>query len=80
MYDLIQFGKIDDKYYLVDGQHRFRAYQKLIKKNKYRVQKIPCMIKYCKNDDDIYNLICKINNRKIIKKNDFYEIQVTRYY
>ena len=71
IYDLVQIGKLDDKYYLVDGQHRFRAYQKLINKNKYRAQKIPCIIRNCETEDDLYELICRINNRLIIKKNDF---------
>ena len=70
-YDLIQLAKIDNKYYVIDGQHRFVAYKNLIKKNKYNVQKIPCMIKFCKDEEEGYELICNINNRLVIKKEDF---------
>lgn len=35
------------------------------------------MIRNCETEDDLYELICRINNRLIIKKNDFmkYKIQ-----
>ena len=68
--DPIHIGQIkneelenNNKYYIIDGQHRLEAIIAIYKCNKYPIQKVPCIIWSVKNDDEIDELFDKINNR-----------------
>jgi len=68
--DPIHIGQIkneelenNNKYYIIDGQHRLEAIIAIYKCNKYPIQKVPCIIWSVKNDEEIDELFDKINNR-----------------
>jgi hypothetical protein len=68
--DPIHIGQIrneelenNNKYYIIDGQHRLEAIIAIYKCNKYPIQKVPCIIWVVRNDNDIDELFDKINNR-----------------
>ena len=69
-YDPIHIGKKkdDDKYYVLDGQHRLEAYSHFYKKNKYPIQQIPIIVWYVDTEDEFIELFQKINNRLSLDK------------
>jgi hypothetical protein len=67
-YEPIHLAKVDNIYYVIDGQHRIVAYDNLFRKNKYPMQQIPCFIWYLKNKDEMHNLFDKINQRTYFDK------------
>jgi hypothetical protein len=69
-YDPIHLGKIDgdDKYYVLDGQHRLEAYYCLFKKNRYPIQQIPAILWHVKNQEEFIDIFHKINDRITIDK------------
>jgi hypothetical protein len=77
-YDPIHIGKkeTDNKYYVLDGQHRLDACNYFIKKNKYPIQKIPAIIWYVKNDNDFVELFARINSRLPIDKVKLAQVKI----
>ena len=53
----------NNKYYIIDGQHRLEAIIAIYKCNKYPIQKVPCIIWAVIDDNEIDELFDKINNR-----------------
>jgi hypothetical protein len=53
----------NNKYYIIDGQHRLEAIIAIYKCNKYPIQKVPCIIWIVLDDNEIDELFDKINNR-----------------
>lgn len=69
-YDPIHIGKKkdDDKYYVLDGQHRISTVEYFVKSNKYAIQQIPAIIWYVNNEKEFIDLFHKINNRLSLDK------------
>lgn len=71
-YDPIHIGikKNDNqnKYYILDGQHRLEAYLYFYEKNTYPIQQIPAILWTAYNDDHFIELFNKINTRISIDK------------
>ena len=76
--DLIHIGKKkdDDKYYVLDGQHRLEAYNMLCESNKYPIQNIPIVLWTVDNDKSFVDLFQKINNRLNLDKLKLFQIKL----
>ena len=79
LHDQIHLAKVNDKYYLIDEPHRYAAYKSLIRKNNHPVQKILCIINYCKDKEKMYDLVNSVNDRLIVKKEDFKKEDYKKY-
>lgn len=77
-YDPIHIGnkKYDNKYYVLDGQHRLEAYLYFYERNIYPIQQIPCIIWYVENEDKFIDLFQKINNRLSLDKLKLIQIKL----
>jgi hypothetical protein len=77
-YDPIHIGKKvnDDKYYVLDGQHRLEAYQYFYERNIYPIQQIPGIIWYSTNEEHFIELFHKINSRLSIDKLKLIQIKL----
>jgi hypothetical protein len=68
--------KTNSTFYVIDGQHRLLACAKLYKKNKYPVQKIPCVLWFPKNDDEFIEIFDKINSRTPLDKTKLFNYKI----
>lgn len=68
--------KKDNIFYVIDGQHRVLAYDKLYKKNKYPIQKIPCIIWFPENDEEFLEIFDKINSRTPIDRTKLFNYKI----
>jgi len=77
-YDPIHLGKkiSDDKYYVLDGQHRLEAYIYFHKLNKFPIQQIPAIIWYADNEEQFIEFFHKINSRLSIDKLKLVQIKM----
>lgn len=77
-YDPIHVGKKkdDEKYYVLDGQHRLEAYLYFFRKNEYPVQQIPVIIWYVETENDFIELFQKINKRLTLDKLQLIQIKL----
>lgn len=76
-YEPVHLGlKKNNIFYVIDGQHRILAYNKLQKKNKYPVQQIPCVIWFPKDDDEFIKIFDKINSRTPIDKTKLFNYKI----
>jgi hypothetical protein len=77
-YDPVHLGKKkgDDKFYVLDGQHRLEAYNYFYKLNKFPIQQIPTIVWYTKNEADFIELFHKINSRLSIDKLKLVQIKL----
>jgi hypothetical protein len=68
-YDPIHLAiRADNKYYVLDGQHRLEAYKYFYSSNKYPIQQIPAILWKTESDHDFIELFNKINSRLSIDK------------
>ena len=78
-YDPVHLGlKSDNKYYIIDGQHRLIAYYNLFLKNKYPIQKIPCVVWTVKSDDEFLLLFDRINMRTPIDSTKLFNYKIQK--
>ncbi len=77
-YDPVHIGKKanDDKYYVLDGQHRLEAYQYFYERNIYPIQQIPAILWYANNEEQFIELFYKINSRLNIDKLKLIQIKL----
>ena len=77
-YDPLHLGKKpnDDKFYVLDGQHRLEAYDYFYKLNKYPIQQIPAILWYAKDEKHFIELFHKINSRLSIDKLKLVQIKL----
>lgn len=76
-YDPIHLAlKSDNKYYVIDGQHRLVAWNTLCIKNKYPIQQIPCVIWTVKFEDDFLTLFDRINSRTPIDRTKLFNYKI----
>jgi len=59
---LLTVGVLDNNYYIVDGQHRYRAYEKFSKDSSHTDFSIYYMHHDCQSTEDIVSLFRKNNN------------------
>lgn len=77
-YDPIHIAvKKDNIFYVIDGQHRLLAYHKLFLKNKYPIQKIPCIIWFPETDEEFIEIFDKINSRLKIDRSKLFNYKIT---
>ena len=62
--------------YVIDGQHRILAYDKLYKKNKYPIQQIPCVLWFPKSEEEFIEIFDKINSRTPIDKTKLFNYKI----
>lgn len=71
-YDPIHIGYRTDltenKYYILDGQHRLEAYKYFYSTNKYPIQQIPAILWMASSEHQFVELFNKINSRLSIDK------------
>lgn len=76
-YEPVHLGlKKNNIFYVIDGQHRLLAYQKLFKKNKYPIQQIPCVVWFPENDDEFIEIFDKINLRTPLDKTKLFNYKI----
>jgi hypothetical protein len=77
-YDPIHICKKNDdnKYYVLDGQHRIEAYNYLYLRNKYPIQQIPAIIWSVNNDEELIKLFNRINTRLSIDKIQLMQVKI----
>ena len=77
-YDPIHIGKKtnDNKYYVLDGQHRLEAYQYFYERNSYPIQQIPIILWYANDEEHFIELFHKINSRLSIDKLKLIQIKL----
>lgn len=63
VYGTLSICELDEKYYLIDGQHRQKAIEKLIGKG-IKLNECLLYIHKVNNEDDIYNLFKIVNDTK----------------
>lgn len=68
--------KDDNKYYVLDGQHRLEAYYALYLRNKYPIQQIPAVIWNVDNDEEFIELFNRINTRLSIDKIQLMQVKI----
>ena len=68
--------KTDSIFYVIDGQHRLLACAKLYKKNKYPIQKIPCVIWFPKTEEEFIEIFDKINSRTPMDKTKLFNYKI----
>lgn len=68
--------KTNSLFYVIDGQHRLLACDKLYKKNKYPVQQIPCIIWFPKTEEEFIEIFDKINSRTLIDKTKLFNYKI----
>ena len=77
-YEPIHLGKIksENKYKIIDGQHRLTAYAHLLQMKKYPIQQIPCIIWYTDTEVEFIDLFDRINARKSINHNKLMQYKI----
>ena len=77
-YDPVHIGKKanDNKYYVLDGQHRLEAYQYFYERNVYPIQQIPAILWYASDEENFIELFHKINSRLSIDKLKLIQIKL----
>ena len=75
-YDPVHLAKVNNIFYVIDGQHRLAAYDHLFKKNKYPVQQIPCLLWDLKDKDEMDDLFDKINQRTYFDKTKLFNHKI----
>lgn len=77
-YDPVHIGKKknDNKYYVLDGQHRLEAYQYFYERNIYPIQQIPAILWYATDEEHFIELFHKINSRLSIDKLKLIQIKL----
>lgn len=76
-YDHVHLAiKNDNIIYIMDGQHRLLACDKLYKKNKYPIQQIPCILWFIDNDDEFIEIFEKINLRTPLDKSKLFNYKI----
>jgi hypothetical protein len=68
--------KTDNIFYVIDGQHRLLACNKLFKKNKYPIQQIPCVLWFPKSEDEFIEIFDKINSRTPLDKTKLFNYKI----
>lgn len=68
--------KSDNIFYVIDGQHRLLACNKLYKKNKYPVQQIPCILWFPESDEEFVDIFDKINTRTPMDKSKLFNYKI----
>lgn len=68
--------KKDNICYVIDGQHRLLACNELCKKNKYPIQRIPCILWFPDDEDDFIEIFDKINTRTPMDKNKLFNYKI----
>lgn len=76
-YDPIHIAvKQNNIFYVMDGQHRLLAYNKLFEKNKYPIQQIPCIIWFPETDEEFIEIFDKINSRLKIDRSKLFNYKI----
>jgi hypothetical protein len=68
--------KTDNIFYVIDGQHRLLACNKLYKKNKYPVQQIPCVLWFPESEEEFIEIFDKINSRTPMDKTKLFNYKI----
>ena len=68
--------KKDNIVYVMDGQHRVIAYNKLCGKNKYPIQQIPCVLWYPETEEEFIEIFDKINSRTPMDKTKLFNYKI----
>lgn len=68
--------KTDNIFYVIDGQHRLLACNKLYKKNKYPVQQIPCILWFPESEEEFVEIFDKINSRTPMDKSKLFNYKI----
>ena len=68
--------KNDNIFYVIDGQHRLLACNKLYKKNKYPVQQIPCILWFPNSEEEFIEIFDKINSRTPMDKSKLFNYKI----
>jgi hypothetical protein len=76
-YEPVQLAiKTDNILYVIDGQHRLLACNKLYKKNKYPIQQIPCVLWFPNSEEEFIEIFDKINSRTPIDKSKLFNYKI----
>lgn len=68
--------KKDNIFYVIDGQHRLLACNKLYKKNKYSIQQIPCLLWFPDSEEEFVEIFDKINSRTPMDKSKLFNYKI----
>ncbi len=68
--------KTNSIFYVIDGQHRLLACNKLYNKNKYPIQQIPCILWFPKNEEEFIEIFDKINSRTPLDKTKLFNYKI----
>lgn len=68
--------KTDNIFYVIDGQHRLLACNKLYKKNKYPIQQIPCVLWFPNSEEEFVDIFDKINSRTPMDKSKLFNYKI----
>lgn len=68
--------KLDNIFYVIDGQHRLLACNKLYKKNKYPIQQIPCVLWFPNSEEEFIEIFDKINLRTPMDKSKLFNYKI----
>ena len=68
--------KSDNIFYVIDGQHRLVACNKIYKKNKYPIQQIPCIIWFPNDEEEFIEIFDKINSRTLLDKTKLFNYKI----
>lgn len=68
--------KKDNIFYVIDGQHRLLACDKLYKKNKYPIQQIPCILWFPESEEEFVDIFDKINSRTPMDKSKLFNYKI----
>lgn len=68
--------KSNNIFYVIDGQHRLVACNKIYKKNKYPIQQIPCIIWFPENEEEFIEIFDKINSRTLLDKTKLFNYKI----
>ena len=68
--------KKNNIFYVIDGQHRIMACNKIYKKNKYPIQKIPCILWFPESEEDFIEIFDKINSRTPLDKTKLFNYKI----
>lgn len=68
--------KTNNILYVIDGQHRLLACNKIYKKNKYPIQQIPCILWFPESEEEFIEIFDKINSRMPIDKTKLFNYKI----
>jgi len=68
--------KKNNIFYVIDGQHRLLACDKIYKKNKYPIQQIPCILWFPESEEEFIEIFDKINSRTPLDKTKLFNFKI----